>query len=114
MCGKVNPSAKLPETFPKKLRTDIDYPGNGYNVEYNEKLSVGYRYYDKHPEDICYPFGFGLSYTEFSYSDISVCENGDDYDVSFKFKNIGNCAGAEVVQFYISDPISVVKNPKRN
>lgn len=113
LCGKVNPSGKLPETFPKRLRTDIDYPGNGRYVEYNEKLEVGYRYYDKHPEEICYPFGFGLSYTEFSYDDISVIENKDTYEIRFKLKNIGDRAGEEVVQAYLSDSISNVKKTEK-
>lgn len=111
LCGKVNPSGKLPETFPTKLRTDMDYPGDGFKVEYNEKLDVGYRYYDKHPEEILYPFGHGLSYTSFEYSDIKVSQYNDGCKVSFKLKNTGDCDGAEVAQLYISDVVSTVVKP---
>jgi beta-glucosidase len=111
LCGKVNPSGKLPETFPTKLRTDMDYPGDGFKVEYNEKLDVGYRYYDKHPEEILYPFGHGLSYTSFEYSDIKVSQYNDGCKVSFKLKNTGEYDGSEVAQLYISDVVSTVVKP---
>ncbi len=108
LCGKVNPSGKLSETFPTKLRTDLDYPGNGNYLLYKEGLEVGYRYYDKHPEEILYPFGHGLSYTEFDYSNCQVTE---DLTVSFTLKNAGNVAGAEVAQLYVGDPVSNVAKP---
>lgn len=108
LCGKVNPSGKLSETFPTKLRQDLDYPGNGNYVCYNEGLDVGYRYYDKHPEEILYPFGHGLSYTEFDYSN---CQVSDDLTVTFTLKNIGKVAGAEVAQLYVGDPVSNVAKP---
>lgn len=108
LCGKVNPSGKLSETFPTKLRTDLDYPGNGSYLNYRERFDVGYRYYDKHPEEIAYPFGHGLSYTSFEYSNCSVSEN---LTVSFTLKNTGSVAGSEVVQLYIGDPESTVERP---
>lgn len=111
LCGVVNPSGKLPETFPNRIRTDLDYPGDGTKVVYNERLDVGYRYYDKHPEEICYPFGHGLSYTEFLYSDIRLEKEDGDYKAYVKIKNIGKCAGAEVVQLYIADMTSTVTKP---
>ena len=111
LCGIVNPSGKLPETFPNKLRADIDYPGNGYYVSYNEKLDVGYRYYDRHPDEICYPFGHGLSYTKFEYSNITTRKTENGYTVSFKLKNSGEFDGAEVVQLYISDIVSTMPKP---
>ncbi len=112
LCGVINPSGKLPETFPTKLRTDMDYPGTDLRVEYNEKLDVGYRYYDKHTDEIAYPFGHGLSYTDFEYNDINVTPwNGKSCEVSLKVKNIGDCSGAEVVQLYISDAVSVATKP---
>ena len=111
LTGKVNPSGKLPETFPKSLRQDCDYPGDGLKVEYNEKLNVGYRYYDKHPQEIVYPFGHGLSYTEFSYNDLIIQKKTDTYHISFKIKNIGNYDGKEVVQLYLSDKVSTVTKP---
>ena len=109
LCGNVNPSGKLAETFPKKLRTDIDYPGNGIFVEYNEKLDVGYRYYDKHAEEILYPFGYGLSYTSFEYSSLQVKNDEETIHLSFDLQNTGAYDGKEIVQIYASDPVSTVK-----
>ena len=111
LCGVVNPSGKLPETFPKAPRMDMDYPGNRTLVEYKEKFDVGYRYYDKHPEEICYPFGHGLSYTNFEYSNIEISEKDSKYVVKFNLKNIGEYDGAEVVQLYVSDVVSTVAKP---
>ncbi len=111
LCGVVNPSGKLPETFPTKLRTDLAYPGNEFTVEYPERIFVGYRYYDIHPEEIVYPFGHGLSYTEFQYSDLEVKRLNNKLDVSFNLTNIGDVKGAEVCQLYIGDPVSTVKRP---
>lgn len=112
LCGVVNPSGKLPETFPVKLRTDMEYPGTDSRIEYNEKLNVGYRYYDKHTDEIAYPFGHGLSYTSFEYSNINVTPwNGKSCEVSLRVKNIGNCSGAEVIQLYISDVVSIATKP---
>ena len=108
LCGKVNPSGKLTETFPTKLRTDLDYPGNGNFLSYRERFDVGYRYYGKHPEEIAYPFGHGLSYTSFEYSNGTVSE---DLTVSVTLKNTGSVAGSEVVQLYIGDPDSTVERP---
>lgn len=113
LCGKVNPSGRLPETFPAKVRTDLDYPGNGQTVEYNEKLFVGYRYYDKHPEEIVYPFGHGLSYTKFEYKNIKTERKGNTLCVSFDLENIGDMDGAEVVQLYSGDPVSTVIRPEK-
>ena len=107
LTGKVNPSGRLPETFPKKERRDLD-TGNGLVVRYSEGLEVGYRYYDSHPEEIAYPFGFGLSYTDFEYKNANLERNGDDLKITFTLKNIGNVDGAEVVQLYSSKPLSCV------
>lgn len=111
LCGRVNPSGKLSETFPSKLRTDLEYPGNSHTVEYCERLFVGYRYYDIHPEEIVYPFGHGLSYTDFEYSDLDVSRDKDKILVSFTLKNIGDVFGSEVVQLYVGDPVSTVVRP---
>ncbi len=110
LCGKINPSGKLSETFPKKMRSDLDI-GDEQKVEYKERFDVGYRYYDKHPEEILYPFGHGLSYTDFEYSNIELNQKEDFIEVSFDLKNIGRFAGAEVVQLYIGDPVSTVVKP---
>lgn len=111
LCGVVNPSGKLSETFPTKLRTDMDYPGDGYKIAYDEKLDVGYRYYDKHPDEIVYPFGHGLSYTQFLYSGLEISEQNGSYHVKLKVKNVGQLDGAEAVQLYVSDVISTVVKP---
>ncbi len=108
LTGIVNPSGKLSETFPTCMRRDLEYPGNGMFIEYKERLDVGYRYYDKHPEEILYPFGHGLSYTEFAYDNLTV---SDDLTVSFTLTNTGACDGAEVVQLYVGDPICTVPRP---
>lgn len=106
LCGVVNPSGKLAETFPNKMRTDLEFPGNGKMIEYKERFDVGYRYYDKHPDEIEFPFGHGLSYTTFEYRDLAV--SSDDLTVEFTIKNTGDCAGAEVVQLYVGDPVATV------
>ncbi len=114
--GKVNPSGKLSETFIKKERTDLDYPGDGTKVNYSEKLNVGYRYYDKHPEDVWFPFGHGISYTTFEYSDMKINNTSITSDefvvkVSLKVKNTGSVSGKEVVQLYIAPLDNIVERP---
>ena len=116
LLGKVNPSGKLSETLMLKDRTDIDYPGDGIKVCYCEKWESGYRYYDKHPDEIWFPFGHGISYTNFEYSDMVISdtrissENFKVY-VSFKLKNIGSRAGRETIQLYIAPLDSIVDRP---
>jgi len=114
--GKINPSGKLSETFITKARDDIDYVGDGYKAWYREGLFVGYRYYDEHPENVWFPFGHGLSYTTFKYSDIKLdsyySDNPDNtVKVSFKVKNTGNHDGKEVVQLYVGEKNAVVTRP---
>ncbi len=113
LCGKVNPSGKLSETFPLKSRTDIDYPGNGCCVSYDEKWRVGYRYYDLHPEEVWYPFGHGLSYTTFEYRDMNIEKCDTQFNISLKVKNSGNIDGKEAVQIYVFDTVSSVSKPKK-
>lgn len=111
LSGTVNPSGRLPETFPCTERTDLDDPGDGLKVEYRERLDVGYRYYDKHPEQIVYPFGHGLSYTTFAYKNARAGIHGETLTVSVDVENTGDRDGAEVVQLYVNDPISTVTKP---
>ena len=111
LTGKVNPSGKLTETFPKRPREGVEYPGDGLKVVYNEGFDVGYRYYDKHPEEILYPFGFGLSYTTFSYENCKAELQGDSIKLSLDVRNTGDCDGAEVVEIYVSKTNSVVSRP---
>jgi len=111
LTGKINPSGKLTETFPNRLRLDLADMGDKVKIEYNEKLDVGYRYYDKHTDEICYPFGHGISYTSFSYSNPEVMTDNDTIHISFKLANTGDYDGAEVVQVYTSDPYATYTRP---
>lgn len=101
LTGKAIPSGKLTETWPVAYEDVISKDTFGKkNTEYREGIYVGYRYYDKAGKPVRYPFGHGLSYTEFAYSDLSV----DGRTVSVKIQNTGMVRGAEVVQFYIAPP----------
>lgn len=112
--GKVNPSAKLSETFLLKHREDMDYVGNDYTVVYREGLEVGYRYYDSHPEYVWFPFGHGLSYTQFAYSDMTVTKKDEfNYEVTCKITNIGDRDGSEVVQLYVGQKNATVTRPPK-
>jgi len=98
--GKTVPSAKLAETWPKVLSDTPCYkyfPGGTKSVQYRESIFVGYRYYDTVDLEPAYPFGHGLSYTEFAYSDLEISEN----TASFTVTNVGKVAGAEVSQLYV-------------
>lgn len=102
--GVTNPSGKLAETFPVAIKDTpcYDYfPGNRLTVEYREGLFVGYRYYDKVNMSVLFPFGHGLSYTTFGYSDLKVEVGDKSAKIIFKLKNTGSVAGAEVAQVYV-------------
>jgi len=107
--GKINPSGKLPETFPMKLGHSPStlFPTQGQEVSYSEGIYVGYRYYDKKEIEPLFPFGFGLSYTNFDYSNLRVSKKTlkDDYNltVSVDVTNKGLVYGKEIVQLYVSD-----------
>ncbi|MDE6586562.1 MAG: glycoside hydrolase family 3 C-terminal domain-containing protein [Clostridia bacterium] len=110
--GKVNPSGKLAETFPVKYEdcsSASHFPGRQMTVEYREGLYVGYRYYETAKVPVAYPFGFGLSYTTFEYSDISVNEKG----VSFKITNAGGYDGAEIAQLYVGKKDGKIFRPAK-
>ena len=110
--GHVNPSGKLSETFALKER-DMDIIGDGKKTWYKESLFVGYRYYDENEKDVWFPFGHGLSYTEFHYSGIKTRLENDSVEITFKLKNTGECGGAETVQAYIGKHDSEVIRPKK-
>jgi beta-glucosidase len=118
--GDVNPSGKLPFTFLRKIEDSpsyANYPGENLKVKYAEGIYVGYRYFDKHTEIVpLFPFGFGLSYTSFAYSNLQVPKT-ISYDataaVSVVVRNTGTRKGAEVVQMYIADPSATVDRPLR-
>lgn len=111
LTGAVNPSGKLSETFPTKMRSDIELYGNGLYLEYTEKWRVGYRYYDEHPDEVWFPFGHGLHYTTFDYKNAAVQKNDKGWELSFDLTNSGEMDGAEVVQLYVGDPVSTVSKP---
>ena len=101
--GRVNPSGKLAETYPMVYEDTPPqpyYPAKERNSDYREALFVGYRYFDTFDKEVRYPFGYGLSYTTFEYSDLKV----DDKGVTFTVKNTGACAGAEIAQLYVGLP----------
>jgi len=134
--GDVNPSAKLPITFP---RSDADLPhltlvkppkesttkGGGpdvwnkiakglpaFQISYDEGLKVGYKWYDAERKDVLFPFGYGLSYTSYSYSDLKVTA-GKTVQLSFHLANTGARAGAEIAEVYAALPASAGEPPKR-
>ncbi len=118
--GDVNPSGKLAETFPKKLRDNpsyLNFPGDKTKVEYREGIFVGYRYYDAAEVEPLFSFGHGLSYTDFEYTGISldkkVINEDDELQVSVTVKNTGSVAGREVIQLYVSDTESEVLRPRK-
>ena len=110
--GRVNPSGKLAETFPLRLEDTpsyVNFPGNEKTVEYRESIFVGYRYYDKAGKDVLFPFGFGLSYTDFEYSDLEAKKTGEyDFKISVTVENTGRMEGAEIVQLYVRNPSSLI------
>ena len=111
LTGKVDPSGKLPLTFPRDVDQTLaknpeQYPGADGAVHYTEGLEVGYRGYAAGNVTPLFPFGFGLSYTTFSFGDLKVthASGSDDANVSFKITNTGKAAGAEVAQLYLGFP----------
>lgn len=115
--GEVNPSGKLAETFPYKLSDNPSYLNFGCpdKVEYHEGIYVGYRYYDKKEMEVAFPFGHGLSYTTFEYSNIKLSTDKitekDTVTVSVDIKNTGDIAGKEVVQIYVKDNTGICPCP---
>ncbi len=118
--GHVNPSGKLAETFPIKLEDNpsyLYYGGEKDRAEYREGVFVGYRYYDKKKMEVLFPFGHGLSYTTFEYSnmkaDKSTMKDDETVTVSLDVTNTGKVKGKEVVQIYVEAPDSHVIRPVR-
>lgn len=118
--GDANPCGKLAETFPAQLSDNPSYlffPGDGDTVEYKEGIYVGYRYYDKKNMRPLFPFGHGLSYTNFEYSDMTISksqiEDTETLVVTVNVKNIGKLAGKEIVQLYVRDVKSSVSRPDK-
>lgn len=115
LTGKANPCGKLAETYPISIKdtpTAFRYPDSKEDVEYRESIYIGYRYYDKVQKAVRYPFGYGLSYTTFEYSDIKLrkknLSKGEGTKVTFTVKNTGDIAGAEIAQVYVAKTDSKV------
>lgn len=118
--GEVNPSGKLPVTFPKRLEDTSAYPyfpGECSHHVYGEGIFVGYRYFDKKKIEPLFPFGYGISYTTFQYSairaDRSQMKDTDTVTVSVDVTNTGCAKGKEIVQIYVSDEKSRLKRPEK-
>ena len=126
--GDATPCGKLAETFPLHLEDNpsyLNFPGNREKVCYQEGVFIGYRYYDKKKMGVLFPFGYGLSYTDFTYSNMKVTVNGknaadvdviketDEIVVSADITNTGNCDGAEIVQLYIKNPVVYEIRPEK-
>ncbi len=112
LTGRVNPSGKLAETYPVRYEDTPAYkhfPGTERTAEYREGPFIGYRYYDTAKVDVCFPFGHGLSYTTFSYSDLKADEKG----VTFTLANTGAAAGAEIAQVYVGKKDSALFRPAK-
>ncbi len=116
--GDVNPSGKLPFSFINEFKESPaygNYPGDNLHVKYAEGIYVGYRYFDKHEIAPQFPFGYGLSYSKFSYSGLKItpdkAPSSQTFQVSLELRNGGKRAGAEVVQLYVHDGHSSVDRP---
>jgi len=130
--GRANPSGKLAETFPLRLEDNpsyLNFPGSRDKVRYSEGVFIGYRYYDKKHMDVLFPFGYGLSYTTFRYSNLRIETGGvvannchgtipkiqdtDQVKVYVDITNTGNRAGAEIVQLYVKNFIGLENRPEK-
>jgi beta-glucosidase len=115
--GLTNPSGKLPITFPKSVsdlpaHTAAQYPGINNQVDYSEGLDMGYRYYDAHNVTPLFPFGFGLSYTTYKYSNLKVTPgSGNTANVTFDVTNTGSRSGSEVAELYVTMPAAAGEPP---
>src|SRR5574344_225286 len=114
--AKVVPSGRLAETFPIKYE-DVPsskyFPGGNMTSEYRDSIFVGYRYYETFGKQVNYPFGYGLSYSKFTYSDLKLCLNEKGLIISFKVKNLGPYVAKEVSEIYIGSPANGVFKAKK-
>jgi beta-glucosidase len=118
--GSVNPSAKLAETFPRELSdtpAHLNWPGEAGQVRYGEGLFIGYRWYDARQLPVLFPFGYGLSYTTFTYSNPAVSaetfRDTDGLTVTVDVTNTGARAGKEIVQVYLRDRVAGLQRPEK-
>ena len=120
LLGKVNPSGKLPVTFPKRLEDTSAYlyfPGECNHQLYGEGIFVGYRYYEKKKIEPLFPFGYGMSYTQFTYSNMCAdrkeMKDTDTLKVSLEVTNTGTVKGKEIIQIYVTDKESRLRRPEK-
>lgn len=118
--GEENPGGRLAETWPLRLEDNpsyLNFPGEDGTVKYAEDIFIGYRYYDKKKMKVLFPFGYGLSYTQFAYTGLTLSAEAiadtQELTVSCKVRNTGNVQGSEVVQLYVGDEESRVRRPVR-
>ena len=120
--GQTDPSGHLPVTFPASLSqmptsSTAQFPGNGSQVQYSEGVDVGYRWYDANSVAPLFPFGFGLSYTTFSFSNLQISpasgSGTQDVQVSATVTNTGTRAGSDVAQLYLGDPSGAGEPPRQ-
>ena len=110
LTGKVNPSGKLSETYPivlEDVASSDNFPSHTRTIEYREAYGIGYRYFEKANVETRFPFGFGLSYTQFAYKDLKVSDKG----ISFEIANVGQVDGKEVAQLYVGLKESALIRP---
>jgi beta-glucosidase len=116
--GDADPGGRLPMTFAASpdqgpaTQTE-EYPGVNGVAHYNEGIFVGYRWYDEHHQEPLFPFGFGLSYTTFRFSDLRLIRNGDTVKIELTVKNVGSRPGSDVVQVYVGDPAAAEEPPSQ-
>ena len=120
LTGAAEPGGRLTETIPLRLEDTPafgNFPGEAHEVRYAEGILVGYRWYDARHMEVAFPFGHGLGYTSFSYSELSTEVRGSgaevEVDVAVTVTNTGSRAGSEVVQVYVADPVATVQRPER-
>ncbi|MDD5885890.1 MAG: glycoside hydrolase family 3 C-terminal domain-containing protein [Erysipelotrichaceae bacterium] len=117
LSGEVSPSGKLAETWPMSY-ADVPchdtFAGEDRNIHYSEKIFVGYRYYDTKAVPVQYSFGYGLSYSEFAYSSLSVEKKDGEVSVHFRLKNTGQYDAAEIVEVYVKNPEGEFPREKRS
>lgn len=116
LCGKANFCGKLTETFP--LRLEDTYKGgatgDGEADLYDDGIFVGYRYYDREKKEVLFPFGYGLSYARFEYSNLRIEKKGEsDYEAAYDITNVSDVAGKEISQVYVKDVSAMVRRPEK-
>lgn len=116
LTGEISPSGKLTETFPLCLEDTCTgrQTGDGTTEWYREGIFVGYRYFEKYEKPVLFPFGHGLSYARFRYSDLKIIKQSEtEYDVQYTIENLSDITAKEVSQVYVSDPVCMVVRPEK-